>query len=88
MNRPSPVPISDLVANFENSLGNISGSIPVAVSLTETVTWLFSLSHVIAIEIESSAVFLENLIALFNRLEITWLILYLSAWINTGEGLT
>jgi hypothetical protein len=29
MNRPRPVPIKDFVANFEKSLGIISGSIPV-----------------------------------------------------------
>jgi hypothetical protein len=34
--RPKPVPRSDLVANFVNSLGMISLSIQVPVSLTET----------------------------------------------------
>ena len=28
--RPDPVPLRDLVANFEKSLGNISGCIPVS----------------------------------------------------------
>ncbi|MDQ6862985.1 MAG: FUN14 domain-containing protein [Thermoproteota archaeon] len=33
-----PVPISDSVANIENSLGNISGCIPVPVSFTLRIT--------------------------------------------------
>jgi hypothetical protein len=42
MKRPSPVPlVVDFVANFANSLGNISGSIPVPVSLILTKTSLF-----------------------------------------------
>jgi len=36
MNNPSPVPLSDFVANFVNSLGNISGSIPLPVSFMYT----------------------------------------------------
>ena len=46
MKRPSPVPpvVVDLVANFVNSLGNISGSIPIPVSLILTKTSLFFFS--------------------------------------------
>ena len=39
INSPSPVPLKDFVANFVNSLGNISGSIPVPVSFILTVTF-------------------------------------------------
>jgi hypothetical protein len=39
INNPKPVPpVSDFDANFLNSLGNISGCIPVPVSLTLTIT--------------------------------------------------
>jgi hypothetical protein len=37
MNNPSPVPETDLEANFENNLGEISGSIPVPVSFILTI---------------------------------------------------
>jgi hypothetical protein len=44
INRPRPVPpASDFVVNFENSLGNISGSIPTPVSFTEILTTLSNL---------------------------------------------
>jgi hypothetical protein len=33
INNPKPVPLYDFEANFLNNLGNISGSIPVPVSL-------------------------------------------------------
>ena len=36
--RPNPVPTIDFVANFVNSLGIISGSIPWPVSVTLTIT--------------------------------------------------
>jgi hypothetical protein len=36
--RPSPVPVVDFVANFVNSLGNISESMPVPVSVMLTIT--------------------------------------------------
>jgi hypothetical protein len=37
--KPKPVPpLSEFEANFENSLGNISASIPLTVSFTETIT--------------------------------------------------
>jgi hypothetical protein len=35
---PKPVPSEDFVANFSNSLGNISELIPVPVSSTDTIT--------------------------------------------------
>ena len=38
MKRPSPVPVVDFVANFVNSLGNISESMPRPVSLILTRT--------------------------------------------------
>lgn len=37
--RPSPVPLRDLVVNFENNFDTISGSIPEPVSFTLTRTW-------------------------------------------------
>ena len=43
INRPSPVPVADFVANLLNSLGIISASIPEPVSVTLTITWLFSI---------------------------------------------
>ena len=36
MKRPSPVPVADFVANFVNSLGNISESMPGPVSVIVT----------------------------------------------------
>jgi hypothetical protein len=42
-NRPWPVPMKDFVANFENSLGIISGFIPVPVSVMDTITLSSSL---------------------------------------------
>ncbi len=42
MKRPSPVPVVDLVANFVNSLGNISESMPGPVSvIVTTISLLF-----------------------------------------------
>ena len=42
MKRPSPVPVVDFVANFVNSLGNISESMPMPVSLIlTTISVLF-----------------------------------------------
>src|ERR671930_2338538 len=39
MNKPNPVPpVSDLVANFVNNLGNMSGCIPSPLSLILTMT--------------------------------------------------
>jgi hypothetical protein len=39
INKPNPVPEKDLVANFENNLGNISGFIHVPVSFILTIAW-------------------------------------------------
>jgi hypothetical protein len=74
----------DFVANFVNSLGNISGAIPIPVSFTLTMSslllslYLFSskVTDIIPPPVFSSCV---NLIALFRRLEITCPILVLSA---------
>ena len=38
VNKPKPVPFSDFVANFVNSLGNMSGSIPLPVSFMLIMT--------------------------------------------------
>jgi hypothetical protein len=38
MNRPKPVPFSDLLANFVNNLGIIDGSIPGPSSFMLTIT--------------------------------------------------
>jgi hypothetical protein len=79
MYNPNPIPLSDFVTNLVNNLGNISASIPVPVSstpiLTEPASSFFSL--VIAIVPR-----LVKLIALLNRLEMTWVILSLSASTN------
>jgi hypothetical protein len=67
MNNPNPVPpVSDLVANFVNNLGNIPGSIPSPLSFILTTAWssLFSTD----IDIVPSSV---NLRALLSRLSIT-----------------
>jgi hypothetical protein len=40
INNPNPVPLSDFVANFVNSLGKISGSMPAPLSFTLTITCL------------------------------------------------
>jgi hypothetical protein len=49
MKSPSPVPFSDLLANFSNSFGKISRSIPLPESLTLTITSLSNCSVVTAI---------------------------------------
>ena len=77
MKRPSPVPVLYLVvvvANFVNSLGNTSESMPEPVSFTLTIISL--LFGTTAVVIVPSFV---NLMALLRRFEITWLILLLSA---------
>jgi hypothetical protein len=48
MNNPSSVPVSDFVANFVNSLGIISGSIPFPVSLTLALSSFFVLIDIIS----------------------------------------
>ena len=77
MYNPRPVlPQSDFDTNLVDSFGSISESIPVHLSFTLTITWLFLLSISIAKDISS---FCVNFIALSIRLQITCLILYLSA---------
>jgi len=78
---PRPVPFPDVLANFENSFGVISVSIPEPLSFTTTITsrMLLSLLTIFScseIDIVPSFV---NLIALASRLEITWFSLSLSA---------
>ena len=46
---PRPVPEKDLEANLENSFGKISGSIPVPVSITLTVTLSSFFSEIMVI---------------------------------------
>ena len=44
MNKPNPVPpVSDTTANFENSFGNTSGSIPAPVSFIVVIPFFFYL---------------------------------------------
>src|SRR5438067_2480254 len=66
INNPNPVPLSDLVENFVNNLGNISRSMPLPLSDTYTTTQSSFLSTVTEI-----TPFSVNLTALFRRLEIT-----------------
>jgi hypothetical protein len=68
---PKPVPLSVPVVNFVNNLGSMWESMPVPVSLIETMaepSSIFSLVMLIA-------PFFVKLKALSIRLEITWLIL-------------
>ena len=64
MKRPSPVPVLDFVANFVNSLGNISEFMPgpVSVMLT-TISLVFGTAVILTVP---SSV---NLIALLRRFE-------------------
>jgi hypothetical protein len=67
MNKPRPVPSKDFEANFVNSLGNISGAIPVPVSLILiTASPLLSIFSIITEIIPP--VSLVNLRALLKRL--------------------
>lgn len=68
MYNPNPVPSKDLVANFVNSLENISGSIPAPVSLTLTRISLPISSFSTLIDISPSFV---NVRAFLRRFEIT-----------------
>jgi hypothetical protein len=64
INKPSPVPTKDFEANFEKSLGMISGSIPIPVSFMETITLLSLLSLLSFISDEITMLpFCVNLIA-------------------------
>src|SRR5215204_1620721 len=94
--KPKPVPVSDLVANFENNRGRISGSMPVPVSLTLTMTSLSSLSSLLFLLLlllfllSTSKVMvpsLVNLIALFIKLERTYESLFLSTLIAMRSSL-
>ena len=78
MNNPRPVPTIDFVANFVNNLGRISVSIPWPASLTLISICLAVLSLLTSTDISSPS--FVNLIALLNRLEITWVTLSLSAF--------
>jgi hypothetical protein len=60
MKRPSPVPVLDFVANFVNSLGNISESMPGPVSLITTISLLIRTEATLTITVPSFV----NLIAL------------------------
>src|SRR5207245_9609945 len=71
MNNPRPVPISDSVANIVNSLGKISGPIPIPVSFTLRITsliWFLPLFFISEIDTIPSLV---NLIALVSKLYMT-----------------
>jgi hypothetical protein len=64
MNRPSPVPVLDFVANFVNSLGNISESMPGPVSvILTTISLVFGTGVILTVP---SSV---NLIALLRSLK-------------------
>lgn len=74
------LPEKDLEANLEKSVGNISGSIPVPVSIILTFTWLSLSSEIMCIfPFPPLLVDLVNLAALSKRLEITCVSLPLSA---------
>src|SRR4051812_22080393 len=79
---PNPVPLSDFVANFINNLGKISESIPLPVSF---IFIIISLSSSLLFTMTSIEPCLVNLIALFNKLDITWIILFLSANNNNDD---
>ena len=82
INKPSPVPLEDFETNFSNSLDNMLESIPKPVSLMLTMTTsllLLLLSFFFSTTIDIVPSSFVNLIALSNRLEITWLSLILSA---------
>ena len=83
------MPISDSVANIVNSLGKISGPIPIPVSFTLRITsliWFLPLVFISEIDTKPSWV---NLIALVSRLYMTWFILFSSASTKiSSEGLS
>lgn len=82
MYRPKPVPEFDLETNFVNSLGIISWFMPSPVStILTTTSWLsLLLPFLFSVAIDMVPLFFDvNLMALFIRLEIVWLILSLSA---------
>lgn len=81
--RPSPVPEKDFVANFENSLGNISSSIPLPSSLilimASSLIGFLSLSVLFKSDTMDIVPPGLNLIAFDRRFDITCDILILSA---------
>src|ERR671923_2596456 len=95
--KPKPVPVSDLVANFENNRGRISESMPVPVSLTLTIMssllLLLFLLLLLLFLLSTATVMmpsLVNLTALLIKLERTWESLFLSAsiamWSSLGSN--
>jgi hypothetical protein len=74
MKRPSPVPSKDLETNFENKLGNTSGTIPCPVSLMLTML-MSPLLLPLALETVSDIIDIDpsfvNFSAFDKRLEIT-----------------
>ena len=66
MKRPSPVPVVDFVANFVNSLGNISESMPVT-----SIAYTHNNLIVICMQLRLTVPSFVNLIALLRRFEIT-----------------
>jgi hypothetical protein len=93
--RPSPVPAKDFVANFENSLGNISGSIPEPLSLILIMALLLSflsllLSLLLLLLFKLDIINIVppgvDLIAFDRRLDITCDILILSAFRRISFG--
>ncbi len=77
MYNPNPVPPFELVVNFENNFGIIVLFIPIPLSLALISIVLISI-YFFSIIISMEPLFV-NLIALSSKLEITWLILVLSA---------
>ena len=71
MNYSKPLPISDLEANFENSLSNISGCIPVPVSFTRTIILSVSLLLVFFVIEIYTMPSLVNLMADYQELDLS-----------------
>jgi hypothetical protein len=65
INNPTPVPPGEVVTNFENIFGIISGRIPEPVSLTLTIAWLSFFCALIVMLPPS----LVNLAALLTRFD-------------------
>ncbi len=93
MYNPKPVPLSDFVANFSNSRGKTSGSIPFPVSLilidTNSLSFVFSLLLIISMNFSVLIVitpYSVNFKAFPNKLESTCCILFLSAYTNNGSA--
>ena len=73
INNPKPVSSFDFETNIEHNLGNISGSIPVPVSFTVTITSsrLASLPPLFVFALTKIVPSRVNLIALLNRMDKT-----------------